>query len=251
MFKGMDPRAAGSSPWMRGARTHRQRPERVRGIIPADAGSTLPLASRLNKDKDHPRGCGEHVTDCRTLRMGPGSSPRMRGALARNDIGPIVGRIIPADAGSTQGYSFKGLGTGDHPRGCGEHSPRPCSPTGRRGSSPRMRGAQPGSRRHSHHRGIIPADAGSTNPTRFQPVAVKDHPRGCGEHEIEELKCNLNKGSSPRMRGAQQRRVSQSFKFGIIPADAGSTYLLSRSSSALRDHPRGCGEHGRGTLEEA
>ena len=30
------------------------------GIIPADAGSTRPNRVVTARDKDHPRGCGEH-----------------------------------------------------------------------------------------------------------------------------------------------------------------------------------------------
>ena len=30
------------------------------GIIPADAGSTIPLRENVFRVADHPRGCGEH-----------------------------------------------------------------------------------------------------------------------------------------------------------------------------------------------
>ena len=91
-----------------------------------------------------------------------GSSPRMRGAPAREALKPGTLRIIPADAGSTDGiYVLKSIDE-DHPRGCGEHLLRVRSPT-----------AAPG---------IIPADAGSTlNAIRCFTV-IWDHPRGCGEH---------------------------------------------------------------------
>ena len=70
--------------------------------------------------------------------------------------------IIPADAGSTLFQIHCICKHGDHPRGCGEHSPFEKFVHPFPGSSPRMRGAhhlgaQPG----LVHR-IIPADAGST-----------------------------------------------------------------------------------------
>ena len=56
----------------------------------------------------------------------------------------ILGRIIPADAGSTHNQTFLVSATKDHPRGCGEH-PTPIDHSWMsEGSSPRMRGAPRG-----------------------------------------------------------------------------------------------------------
>ena len=91
----------GSSPRMRGAHVVRQAAGVFCRIIPADAGSTRPRRCLCGLMRDHPRGCGEHISPvCRSLRQG-GSSPRMRGA--RSCRCPMIahGRIIPADAGST------------------------------------------------------------------------------------------------------------------------------------------------------
>ena len=51
-----------------------------------------------------------------------GSSPRMRGAQGVVRVHAPVGWIIPADAGSTDFVDNAGGLSGDHPRGCGEHS---------------------------------------------------------------------------------------------------------------------------------
>ena len=51
------------------------------GIIPADAGSTCRRSCRTVLIRDHPRGCGEHITDSDGEMDLTGSSPRMRGAL--------------------------------------------------------------------------------------------------------------------------------------------------------------------------
>ena len=86
----------------------------------------------------------------------------MRGALA-SPIGkePHSG-IIPADAGSTYDHGNGYIGVEDHPRGCGEHAPDSEGQGCDAGSSPRMRGARPGTQFAGDCPRIIPADAGST-----------------------------------------------------------------------------------------
>ena len=131
----------GSSPRMRGALCANLALGIRVGIIPADAGSTL--ASRMANyfAEDHPRGCGEHPWGGAGNDEPEGSSPRMRGAQA---IIPMIGlpsRIIPADAGSTGKLQRPDHVGQDHPRGCGEHRSGCQRKQGRRGSSPRMRGA--------------------------------------------------------------------------------------------------------------
>ena len=71
------------------------------GIIPADAGSTQKIDGLEAVYEDHPRGCGEHLSALRHFLPAGGSSPRMRGALVNELESCFMGRIIPADAGST------------------------------------------------------------------------------------------------------------------------------------------------------
>ena len=226
----------GSSPRMRGARPRPYPPCHGRGIIPADAGSTSRSAAQrpregdhpadagstllgvchTDEDEDHPRGCGEH----------PYRSPRrslMRGALSRNSVQGAPVRIIPADAGSTTAPRRRAHPGGDHPRGCGEHVDGLRAGPGGAGSSPRMRGALPCCKTRRPARGIIPADAGSTQVAQYKDVADRDHPRGCGEHSSRAKLHACDMGSSPRMRGARSRDYDQRSGSGIIPADAGST----------------------------
>ncbi len=47
------------------------------------------------------------------------------------------------------------------------------------------------------------------------------------------------------MRGARFERFNKNRRTGIIPADAGSTWLSDGRIPYPRDHPRGCGEHRR------
>ena len=53
---------AGSSPRMRGARAGFDRRFSAWRIIPADAGSTDLIICNGPNERDHPRGCGEHLT---------------------------------------------------------------------------------------------------------------------------------------------------------------------------------------------
>ena len=52
--------SGGSSPRMRGAPAPCFSPAADRGIIPADAGSTMVTVLPCRSERDHPRGCGEH-----------------------------------------------------------------------------------------------------------------------------------------------------------------------------------------------
>ena len=248
---------------MRGARRLHM-DERVSvGIIPADAGSTRGRGRSLKRSEDHPRGCGEHCPDdtvplhwgrssprmrgalaeLRGLGGLQGSSPRMRGALSGAITYATLGRIIPADAGSTGSPSHRTGRAWDHPRGCGEHG---CVPEPIRqpsGSSPRMRGARVFRRRDIGGVGIIPADAGSTAQVGRSFQRYGDHPRGCGEHTgMLLVRCGL-RGSSPRMRGAQDLMLMPDGSAGIIPADAGNTL----TASEYIDPPQGSSPRMRGT----
>ena len=194
---------AGSSPRMRGARVLSVHAAGGVRIIPAYAGSTEDLGATGAARGDHPRVCGEHVPLPRRAGLSGGSSPRMRGARSRPCTKSMPARIIPAYAGSTTSSSATAIASGDHPRVCGEHSPK---------SSLRTR-----------HSGIIPAYAGSTNTWDQLGPTNKDHPRVCGEHPPRRRAPCAGAGSSPRMRGAPMRCTTHSHTDGIIPAYAGST----------------------------
>ena len=188
---------------MRGARDLPSGSIRAGGIIPAEAGSTLSTSARPLLTRDHPRGCGEHLTDNLKGDVEQGLSPRMRGAQ-RIPVGlPLGSGIIPADAGSTLKRIYHTCSKRDHPRGCGEHiTALPPISIGS-GSSPRMRGALSGPASGPGETGIIPADAGSTPECMRRSTDRKDHPRGCGEHLAGRYRNAINEGSSPRMRGAR------------------------------------------------
>ena len=54
-------RLQGSSPHVRGARSHKDKQTGQYGIIPACAGSTATAAILSTANRDHPRMCGEHL----------------------------------------------------------------------------------------------------------------------------------------------------------------------------------------------
>ena len=212
-------------------------------IIPADAGSTWAGTVVLTRQWDHPRGCGEHHGQLHGGGQRQGSSPRMRGARRRSRLARPAGGIIPADAGSTLPWNRRTCKQWDHPRGCGEHQAWPAWYKSQRGSSPRMRGAPWYLLLQRATSRIIPADAGSTCVNYARAGVVRDHPRGCGEHQVPFGLVFDDEGSSPRMRGALKSGPTLMPTPWIIPADAGSTMAPSVLCSPRRDHPRGCGEH--------
>ena len=195
------------------------------GIIPADAGSTRFGCPLTSASKDHPRGCGEHLTMLRKSLAEYGSSPRMRGAPTCGPCPRPSPGIIPADAGSTWSACMRHPHPEDHPRGCGEHGDSIVSAYQPTGSSPRMRGAHAPGTGLGLRPGIIPADAGSTGAYPHPVQVAQDHPRGCGEHDSLICSTAVPKGSSPRMRGALGDVAQQLPGTGIIPADAGSTAI--------------------------
>ena len=193
--------------------------------------------------RDHPRVCGEHPLWLSRSRFGVGSSPRMRGTLCRCCRTRFRLGIIPAYVGNTVRLTFAWPETWDHPRVCGEHTPRIDGGTISRGSSPRMRGTPAGPVPDVRAGGIIPAYAGNT-PIASSPVPPTwDHPRVCGEHISSSTFASSTLGSSPRMRGTLVPFVDFSPCRGIIPAYAGNTWPLRMEARLSRDHPRVCGEH--------
>ena len=133
-------RCRGSSPRMRGTLVLGLGANHHLGIIPADAGNTETHSVPSMRFRDHPRGCGEHISRKATRLFWKGSSPRMRGTRSVAVMAQALQGIIPADAGNTGTRALDKMMLKDHPRGCGEHSrrllPIPTAP----GSSPRMRG---------------------------------------------------------------------------------------------------------------
>ena len=265
-------RATGSSPRVRGTPENRRIHVRRLGIIPACAGNTNARKRWRCVRRDHPRVCGEHLTQHVEAVEAAGSSPRVRGTLSRASTATSWSRIIPACAGNTCRSGNAAPSRRDHPRVCGEHNLIKSFVDGKTGSSPRVRGTPRTNRPHNLMPGIIPACAGNTqslllfgcrivdaevvdefgiipacagNTHCMTPTSAVswDHPRVCGEHVITSANKAEASGSSPRVRGTL--RIVRRFSTcqGIIPACAGNTGRSSCAAPGLGDHPRVCGEH--------
>ena len=76
----------------------------------------------LNRFRDHPRMCGEHIPAALIQNGGEGSSPHVRGAPSGTVNGIGFNGIIPACAGSTNLSAGIHCRKRDHPRMCGEHT---------------------------------------------------------------------------------------------------------------------------------
>ena len=160
---------AGSSPRVRGTHATPFIPVFNSRIIPACAGNTLRDVLCKASMADHPRVCGEHDAAAITACCRCGSSPRVRGTLARQSCVERCGWIIPACAGNTRARPVARRRITDHPRVCGEHRRFPAGGERRVGSSPRVRGTQTLTGCRACCGRIIPACAGNTVSPQRQP----------------------------------------------------------------------------------
>ena len=153
----------GSSPRVRGKLRHLPQ-QRVRlRIIPASAGQTAGVSDSRQNSADHPRECGANSDRCPSWRCTAGSSPRVRGKLARSPLIHLRQRIIPASAGQTPSVALIITASADHPRECGANSSLVTRVVVCTGSSPRVRGKQGFVDGHLVELRIIPASAGQTS----------------------------------------------------------------------------------------
>ena len=92
---------AGSSPRVRGKRIEDECKKRWGGLIPACAGKTPVWRRAEVSNGAHPRVCGENLGKMFFQIAASGSSPRVRGKLARHVYRPHTAGLIPACAGKT------------------------------------------------------------------------------------------------------------------------------------------------------
>ena len=171
------------------------------GIIPARAGPTHSPSAHTAATTDHPRSCGANLLMCSVRLEYSGSSPLVRGQLTF--LLPMYERrrIIPARAGPTM-YSTPVFNTfADHPRSCGANFCKIPRHVSNVGSSPLVRGQQPGDVIQLTPKRIIPARAGPTNRGDGSEVHHADHPRSCGANSLFSVASINHLGSSPLVRG--------------------------------------------------
>ncbi len=179
--------SVGSSPRTRGTPIVDDHAAVGRRFIPAHAGNTSRLRSRLLLHPVHPRARGEHCPPVRGVTDRRGSSPRTRGTRRRLPDRQGSARFIPAHAGNTSCHGIARPWISVHPRARGEHG------------RVRVRGCCCVR--------FIPAHAGNT-------PAAKAFPK-------------FEYGSSPRTRGTLARPLRNRGLKRFIPAHAGNTPTLS------------------------
>ena len=130
------------------------------GITPAYAGKRRAALVRNAVHWDHPRVCGEKLSDLFFCSIHSGSPPRMRGKEVKTLLHFNRVGITPAYAGKSRQALPAVLQTGDHPRVCGEKSGVAIRTSAFRGSPPRMRGKGSNAFRLEPAEGITPAYAG-------------------------------------------------------------------------------------------
>ena len=167
----------------------------------------------------------------------------MRGKRALNQAVSGIGRITPAGAGKTRLGCWAYQWATDHPRRCGENYFVKPAALRAIGSPPQVRGKLSYSRYVEQLVRITPAGAGKTAPGKRQPFEGRDHPRRCGENEMQVITARVSEGSPPQVRGKHSYLPIFGHFNGITPAGAGKTRFFSNFTSPLKDHPRRCGEN--------
>ena len=156
----------GSPPQVRGKRGYRLRFLCGRRITPAGAGKTYLGKNCVDRNRDHPRRCGENCAPVMLERCPSGSPPQVRGKqCSRSALSAVTG-ITPAGAGKT------GLSEGERQASTG--------------SPPQVRGKLIHIPPSSQVKRITPAGAGKTAPCGNVRNHGEDHPRRCGENSVHQ-----------------------------------------------------------------
>ena len=152
--------------------------------------------------------------------------------------------ITPAYAGKSKTSAVGCPGCRDHPRACGEKFNLKEMSKTLLGSPPRMRGIGVVDVLVSEPLGITPACAGKSLWSPLLLILAEDHPRVCGEKDLELYRIMTTKGSPPRVRGKAGAAGPCTGGAGITPACAGKSCPPQAPTFTRQDHPRACGEKG-------
>ena len=150
-------------------------------ITPAYAGKSKSLPSLHIGSRDHPRACGK------------------KRVVAGGHV--EVYRITPACAGKRRVWFSSWPVPWDHPRVCGEKLSTTSTDIHPAGSPSRVRGKADFPVRCREHSRITPACVGKRRKPCRRHAANRDHPRVCGEKDLELYRIMTTKGSPPHVRG--------------------------------------------------
>ena len=179
----------GSPPPMRGKGRKTGRRKKLIGITPAYAGKSTIYKCPEIISKDHPRLCGEKITQSPTQNTRVGSPPPMRGKVVPSGCFGFWSRITPAYAGKSIKDKSGAVISRDHPRLCGEKDLPPVYSCQHAGSPPPMRGKAPRGTVLPDAVRITPAYAGKRNRVHIDSATTRDHPRLCGEKFLTSCYC--------------------------------------------------------------
>ena len=132
-------------------------------------------------------------------------------------------RITPARAGKTPASRIAFTTSADHPRACGENEAFLPPMLLHEGSPPRVRGKRTATCLLVPEARITPARAGKTCSSLRARRSARDHPRACGENDMDANFIDDEVGSPPRVRGKLPPRRAYLRQGRITPARAGKT----------------------------
>ena len=195
----------GSSPRVRGTGLTVFELEEVLRFIPACAGNRIWCFLGNSNSTVHPRVCGEQLGPSVAAIVRGGSSPRVRGTVARWPSRLCGRRFIPACAGNRLCSMWICWTSPVHPRVCGEQAISRFSYLAPDGSSPRVRGTVRTDLDFHVVLRFIPACAGNSLCVTFTSTKSPVHPRVCGEQKHITGFNLYRSGSSPRVRGTAKK----------------------------------------------
>ena len=152
---------------MRGKASPTRKLSRLLRITPAYAGKRQFSAFPLKFVWDHPRLCGEKLSDTMSSLFTLGSPPPMRGKAFLVCQCDYSTGITPAYAGKSLIPVFFGGRFEDHPRLCGEKHSTLVIRSRRLGSPPPMRGKDEFDMDEVDDARITPAYAGKSSPHTY------------------------------------------------------------------------------------
>ena len=212
-----------------------------RGLIPAGAGQITNAICVLRPAPAHPRRCGADSRASHPPAFRTGSSPQVRGRLARDAESVATGGLIPAGAGQILCILTPQLRKWAHPRRCGADYVNDMLSLVEQGSSPQVRGRFPDRPRQSWRKRLIPAGAGQIVRVPGAGTGARAHPRRCGADGMSMRTVPTRRGSSPQVRGRSRSSIPYVRCPRLIPAGAGQICLGSDTGCRGWAHPRRCG----------
>ena len=234
---------AGLSPLARGTHLLIKWLFRRARFIPAGAGNTIFILSKIKMAPVYPRWRGEHALRSRPAVTDCGLSPLARGTpCSLHPYKPSL-RFIPAGAGNTSATTSNQLGFTVYPRWRGEHSQLLWCPPNSGGLSPLARGTRWLTAMNMRGKRFIPAGAGNTITAWLFGRRTPVYPRWRGEHWLYPLLFAIKHGLSPLARGTHRIRSGGAGRDRFIPAGAGNTGRINSEKPRSAVYPRWRGEH--------